>query len=78
MQRDELRNNNFRSTPLAKATAIPTTDHMVRRGTRIVPLSHSQASETTRKSWQARKQKYGKVGRASKLTFSKSHKQTKP
>jgi len=78
MEREELRNNAFRTTPLAKATAVPTTDMMVRRGTRMMPLSGSQASETTRKSWQARKQKYGKKGRASRLTFNKVHNRLKP
>lgn len=77
MLREEMRNNSFRNTPLAKATAAPTLDLMVRRGTRVMALSRSQASETTRKSWQKRKETYGKKGRSSSLTFSKSHRRIK-
>ena len=78
LQRDEIRNNKLRGTPLAKASAAPVGDHMVKRGTRVIALSRQQASDTTRKSWQERKQKYGKKGRASSLTFHKSHKRIKP
>lgn len=77
MQRDEIRNSQFRNTPLAKASVAPTTDMMVKRGTRVMSLSSSQASETTRKSWQKRKETYGKKGRVSSLTFSNTHKRTK-
>jgi hypothetical protein len=77
MQREEIRNSSFRNTPLSHATAIPATDMMVRRGTRLKALTGAQASATTRKSWQARKEKYGKKGRASKLTFHKTHKRIK-
>jgi hypothetical protein len=78
MERDELRNNRLRGTPLAKAAVTPIGDHMVKRGTRVMALSRQQASETTRKSWQQRKQKYGKKGRASSLTFNRTaHKRIK-
>jgi hypothetical protein len=78
-QRDDIRNNKLQGTPLAKPSSVvpvpdlSTGDHMVRRGTRIVTLTRAQASETTRKSWQTRKEKYGKKGRASRRTFQKSH-----
>jgi hypothetical protein len=78
LERDEMRNTKLRGTPLAKATVTPVGDHMVRRGTRVMALSRKQASDTTRKSWQARKQKYGRKGRASSLTFDRSrHSRTK-
>lgn len=78
LERDELRNSKLRGTPLAKASVAPIGDHMVRRGTRVMAITRAQASETTRKSWQARKQKYGKKGRASSLTFNRSkHRRTK-
>lgn len=81
MQREEMRASHFRNTPLSHNVPMPAPDAggqmTVRRGTRMVPLSGDQASETTRKSWQARKQKYGKKGRLSGLTFNKTHKRTK-
>lgn len=76
-ERDEIRNTKLRGTPLAKASVAPVGDHMVRRGTRVIALSRAQASETTRKSWATRRQKFGKQGRVSRLTFNKAHRRTK-
>lgn len=72
-EREEIRNKKLHGTPLAKTSSTPIGDHMVRRGTRVIALSRAQASETTRKSWRKRKEKYGKKGRVSGLTFHKSH-----
>ncbi len=76
MAREQIRNDSFRTTPIVKGPA-PTANLMVQRGTRAMLLSRSQASETTRKSWQTRKETYGRKGRLSKLTFSRSHKRFK-
>jgi hypothetical protein len=75
-KRESLRVKAFEGTPLAPTkttvTAIdPNAQMMVRRGNAVMPISHQQATNTTAKSWAARKQTYGKVGRVSKNTFKK-------
>lgn len=76
LERDDLRTNKLHGTPLAPSTTQPTGEMMVRRGTRMISLTRRDASAATRKSWQARKQKYGKKGRVSRLTFAKTHNKT--
>lgn len=83
MEREQLRANSFRQGPLTAAGVVPVPapgaggQMTVQRGTRMHTISAEQASATTQKSWQARKEKYGKKGRASVLTFSKTHKRLK-
>jgi hypothetical protein len=75
-KRQQLRDKVFAGTaianPPAPAVVTPQNQMMVKRGTRVVPLDHQTATNTTAKSWPTRKQKFGKVGRQSKNTFKKT------
>lgn len=55
--------------PAIRVVPQPEGTMMLRRGNSVVPVTRKQASLTTTKSWKARKQQFGKAGRASKRTF---------
>lgn len=70
-QRNRLQGREPITTPAYRTVPQPQGHMMVKRGITPVALSHKQASRTTAKSWKTRKEQFGRVGRASKLTFKK-------